>query len=218
MAPSTTGPSLLGELRQHAVHEAARVVGRELLRELDRLVMITARRACRAVQQLEGRPPAAGRGRWRACARPSSRRATAPMRASSCASSSPTPCTRSAANGSGATGSAATTRAARSSFVSASYSSASARSRASRRRSTADRRIAHARVRYSPVRVSTLTVAGVHEQRHLHDDAGLERRRLAGARHPVALDAGLGLGDGELDRGGQVDADDLVLVHLQHRR
>ena len=38
-------------------------------------------------------------------------------------------------------------------------------------------------------------VAGVHEQRHLDDQAGLERGRLAGARHAVALHAGLGLGD-----------------------
>ena len=73
-----------------------------------------------------------------------------------------------------------------------------------------------ARARYSPVRVSTLMrLARLDEQRHLHDEPGLERRRLAGARHAVALHAGLGLGDGELDRGGELDADDLVLVHGQ---
>ena len=66
-----------------------------------------------------------------------------------------------------------------------------------------------ARARYSPVRVSTLMLlARLDEQRHLHDEPGLERRRLAGARDAVALHARLGLGDGELDRGGELDADD----------
>ena len=37
------------------------------------------------------------------------------------------------------------------------------------------------------------------------------------ARHAVALHARFGVGDGELDRGGQLDADDLALVHRQHR-
>ena len=70
---------------------------------------------------------------------------------------------------------------------------------------------------YSPERVSTLMRSpGLTNSGTCDDQAGLERGRLAGARHAVALDAGLGLGDVELDRGGQVDADDLVAVHLQH--
>ena len=49
------------------------------------------------------------------------------------------------------------------------------------------------------------------------DEARLEGGGLARARHPVALDARLGLGDRELDRRGEVDADDLVAEHQQHR-
>ena len=44
-------------------------------------------------------------------------------------------------------------------------------------------------------------VADVHEERHLDDGARLERRRLRDVGHRVALDAGLGVDDRELDRG-----------------
>ena len=46
-------------------------------------------------------------------------------------------------------------------------------------------------------------VARVDEQRHLDDGARLELRRLGHVRDRVALDARLGLGDLELDRGGE---------------
>ena len=48
-------------------------------------------------------------------------------------------------------------------------------------------------------RVDLDPVAHVHEQRHLHDRAGLEGRGLRHVRDRVAADAGLGLGDGQLD-------------------
>ena len=60
-------------------------------------------------------------------------------------------------------------------------------------------------------RVDLDAVADLDEQRHLDDLAGLERGRLAGARHAVTLHAGLGLGDLELDRGRDLDRDDLAL-------
>src|SRR5665213_3447810 len=41
----------------------------------------------------------------------------------------------------------------------------------------------------------------IHEEGHLDDQAGLEGGRLAGPRHPVTLEAGLGLGDGQFDGG-----------------
>ena len=41
-------------------------------------------------------------------------------------------------------------------------------------------------------------VARINEQRDLHGDTGLEGGRLACPRHPVALDARLGIGDDEL--------------------
>src|SRR5262245_16975601 len=66
-------------------------------------------------------------------------------------------------------------------------------------------------------RVDLHTLAGVDEERHLHHETRLERRRLARARHPIALDAGLGHRDLELDRGRQVDADDLLVVHREDR-
>ena len=92
------------------------------------------------------------------------------------------------------------------SFVSASYSRASARSRASERTSSRSSSwgTGQTRVMYSPrAGVDLDPVAGVDEQRHLDDEAGLQGGRLAGARHPVALHAGLGLGDRQLDRRGR---------------
>jgi hypothetical protein len=58
-------------------------------------------------------------------------------------------------------------------------------------------------------------LARLDEQRHLDHEPGLERRRLARARHAVALHARLGLRDGELDRGGELGGDDRTLVHVQ---
>src|SRR6266508_3219037 len=48
-------------------------------------------------------------------------------------------------------------------------------------------------------------VAGVYEERHLDDRPGLERRGLRDAGDGVALDAGLGLGYGQLDRRGKLE-------------
>src|SRR5688500_17313699 len=46
----------------------------------------------------------------------------------------------------------------------------------------------------------------VDEERNLHGHPGLERRGLVAAtRRRVAADAGVGLRDGELDRGGHLD-------------
>ena len=53
--------------------------------------------------------------------------------------------------------------------------------------------IHQARVMYSPERVSTfMRSPWLMNKRHLENEAGLERRRLASAGHPVALDSGLG--------------------------
>ncbi len=49
-------------------------------------------------------------------------------------------------------------------------------------------------------RIDLDPLADVDEQRHLDDGARLERRGLRHVRDGVALDAGLGLGDRELDR------------------
>src|SRR5581483_4737815 len=149
----------------------------------------------------------------RSSVHPRAKRRRSASISSRCAS---TPFATVVAYGSGGTGRASITSAGVTSFASASYSSSSARSRAWRRPSTAVRSgpgdvLARASVDLEPV-------TGVHEQRHLHDEAGLHRRRLAGAGHAVALDARLGLAHGELDGGGQVDADDLVAVRLQHHR
>ena len=48
-------------------------------------------------------------------------------------------------------------------------------------------------------RVDLDGLAGTDEERHLHHVARFEGGRLAGARDAVPLDAGLGLGDRELD-------------------
>ena len=56
-------------------------------------------------------------------------------------------------------------------------------------------------------RVDLDPVARVHEERHLDDRAGLEGRRLRHVRDRVALHAGLGVGDRELDRRRHLDAD-----------
>src|SRR5262249_57739631 len=47
-------------------------------------------------------------------------------------------------------------------------------------------------------------LSGRDEQRHLDGGAGLEGGGLGAAGRPVALHAGVGLADGELDRGRQV--------------
>ena len=117
-----------------------------------------------------------------------------------------TPVTSSTASASGATGSPASTSATGTPFDSASYSSSRARSRADRRLSAS----LGSRSPRSPSRgrrrpegscsgqvlgaagVDLDALALVDEQRHLHDEAGLEGGRLAGARHAVALDARLG--------------------------
>ena len=55
------------------------------------------------------------------------------------------------------------------------------------------------------LRVSTLIFSpGGDEQRHLDRRAGLQRGRLGAAGRAVALQAGVGLADHQLDRGGQV--------------
>src|SRR6266542_2463273 len=56
-------------------------------------------------------------------------------------------------------------------------------------------------------------VAGVHEEGDVGADAGLEFGGLGAALGGVAADPGVGLGDGELDGGGEFDADGLVAVH-----
>src|SRR5882757_1023165 len=60
-------------------------------------------------------------------------------------------------------------------------------------------------------------VAVVDEQRDLDDLAGLQGGGLGGTGDPVALYAGLHVGDGELHRGGQLRADDLGAVEPQRR-
>ena len=54
-------------------------------------------------------------------------------------------------------------------------------------------------------------VAGLDEQRHLDDEAGLERRGLRAPETRSPCMPGSVSVDGELDRGGQVDAEDLAV-------
>ena len=56
-------------------------------------------------------------------------------------------------------------------------------------------------------RVDPDRVAALDEDRHLDDEAGLGRRRLAGAGLRVAGEAGLGVDDREVDGDRQLDAD-----------
>src|SRR5687768_16086531 len=126
---------------------------------------------------------------------------------------SSTPVASRRAYGSGATGRPSMTLPAAISLASASYSSSRARSRAARRPST--RSLLGPGDVVAGSCIDLQAVAGVHEQRHLDDEAGFERGRLAGARDAVALDAGLGLAHRQLHRGGELDADDLVVVHRQ---
>ena len=94
-----------------------------------------------------------------------------------------------------------------------------ARSRASRRVAAVTIAGPQARDWYSPVRVSILSRSPVSMNSGTCTSiAGLERGRLGAAGRAVALEAGLGLGDGELDRRRHLDADDLVAVHHQRRR
>ena len=60
--------------------------------------------------------------------------------------------------------------------------------------------------------VDAQPVADVDVQRDLHDLAGLECGRLLCTADPVALQARIGLGDQQLDRGRDLDGDDLVVV------
>src|SRR6266508_998022 len=59
--------------------------------------------------------------------------------------------------------------------------------------------------------------ARLDEQGDLHDEARLQRGRLAAPGDAVALHAGLGLGDLELDGCGELDADNAVLVYGHDR-
>ena len=69
------------------------------------------------------------------------------------------------------------------------------------------------RVWYSPVRVSTRIVSPVSTKIGTGDhESGLGRGRLAGAGLRVAGEAGLGLGDHQVDGHRQLDADRLALV------
>ena len=129
---------------QHAVDEAAGVVGGVALGQLDGLgddrpggdvgpVQPARRRPCRS----RARSRAGMRSRVQS-------RAKRPISSSTSSWCSPTPGTRSTANGSGSTGSSASTSAGVTPLVSASYSSDRARSRAWRRlaasaRTTVDR-------------------------------------------------------------------------------
>src|SRR2546428_1908109 len=58
-------------------------------------------------------------------------------------------------------------------------------------------------------------VALVDKDRHIRDEPGLRRGRLAAAGRRVAFEAGRRLGDFQVDRGGQLDAQGASLVH-QH--
>src|SRR5262249_18031343 len=55
-------------------------------------------------------------------------------------------------------------------------------------------------------------LAGGDEQRNLHLQSGLQRRRLGTAGAAIALQTWLGVGDLQLDRGRQVDVERVVLV------
>src|SRR3954447_22178395 len=132
-----------------------------------------------------------------------------------------TPSTRNVVRSSGSEICAANTSAAGIPFVSASYSSIIARSRESerssstgrvRRRDTSDPGDVIAAASIGPD-----AVARVDEQRDLHDETCLERRRLSCARHTIALDTRFGVGDGQLDRGRNLDRDDLTLVERDDR-
>src|SRR5688500_18325138 len=61
-------------------------------------------------------------------------------------------------------------------------------------------------------------VALVHKERHLDDEARLQRGGLARAGDPVALHSGLGLRDSQFDGGGKINAHYLGAVHLDDRR
>src|SRR5690348_1489084 len=104
------------------------------------------------------------------------------------------------------------------------------RSRTGASRSSASKRMSRARLRALLRAGGTLRpaevlagpgvdldlLAGRDEQRHLDGGAGLEGGRLGAAGGPVALDAGVGLADGELDRGRQVDVQGGAVVE-RHR-
>src|SRR4051794_13065791 len=61
-------------------------------------------------------------------------------------------------------------------------------------------------------RVDSDGVAGIDKERHVYDQAALERCGLARAALRVAGKAGLGFDDLQVDRYGQFDADRLALV------
>src|SRR5690606_39513616 len=92
-------------------------------------------------------------------------------------------------------------------------SGSSPRSSASKRMSSARRRALPRADTSGPAEVLAGTgvdldpLAGGDEERHLDLGAGLQGGGLGAAGGAVALQAGLGVGDLELDRGGQVDGE-----------
>ena len=116
------------------------------------------------------------------------------------------------------------------SFDSASYNRISARSRASVRSSGLRTLLAEREPRrprwagpfgdtesdprdvFAGARVDLDLVAGVDEQRNLNHLVGLQRRRLTRAADAITLNAGVGVGDSELDGGRNLDGHDLAVV------
>src|SRR5688500_18044879 len=98
------------------------------------------------------------------------------------------------------------------------FSGSSLRSSASKRMSSARRRALPRADTSGPAEVFAGAgvdldpLAGGDEERHLDLGVGLQRGGLGAAGGAVALQAGLGAGDGELDRGGQVDVERGALV------
>src|SRR5690606_19002722 len=105
------------------------------------------------------------------------------------------------------------------------FSGSSLRSSASNRMSRARRRALPRADTSGPAEVLAGAgvdldpLAGGDEQRHLDLGAGLQRGGLGAAGGAVALEARLGVGDGELDRGGQLDVERGAVVegHGGHR-
>ena len=211
---------LLRDRAQQPVDEPPRLVGRELLRELDRLGDHNGDRDVGFVQQLVCRH-AQDRAidRWHALERPALWRARRAARRSSVRSSSTPHAERDRVRirpDGERVDDLATARSACSPLRTAARAPARAPPGGLARSPRISR---YARVMYSPERVSTFSLSPVlTNSGHLHDEPGLERRRLARAGHPVALDARFGLANLELHRGGKLDTDDLVAVQLQHDR
>src|SRR5690348_3805835 len=62
------------------------------------------------------------------------------------------------------------------------------------------------------IRLDTNLITGRDEERHLHDQPRLDSRGLGAASGGVALEARLGIGDFEIHRGRQVNAEWLIVV------